>query len=162
MPTDTTTASAPSTRPADIWQAIRTDIENFICEVNALKGALADKEEESRRKTKELLLNMLEVLDAFDRLFANIAPREAQADQQTRIWLGNFRSVRRLLEKKLSSEGVAPIVAPEGKAIPGFHTVAETEENLDLDNDTILQELQKGYLWNGEVLRKAQVRVVKN
>jgi molecular chaperone GrpE len=162
MPAETTNSSPSPARPAELWQAIRADIENFIREVNGLKGALADKEEENRRKAKELLLGMLEVLDAFDRLFANIAPREAQTDQQTRIWLGNFRSVRRLLEKKLNSEGVALIVAPEGKAVPGFHTVTETEENLDLDNDTILQELQKGYLWNGEVLRKAQVRVVKN
>jgi molecular chaperone GrpE len=155
-------SSSSAARPAEIWQAIRADIEAFLREVNALRGSLREQEEEQRRRTKTLLLGMLEVLDAFDRLFANIAPREAQAEQQTRVWLGNFRSIRRLLEKKLSEEGVSPIVAPEGKAIPGFHTVTETEENLELDNDTILQELQKGYLWKGEVLRKAQVRVVKN
>jgi molecular chaperone GrpE len=162
MQQETSKAAAEQARPADAWKAIRADMEHFIREVNSLQGALAGKAEDHRRATKALLLNMLEVLDAFDRLFANIAPREEHADPQTRVWLGNFRSIRRLLEKKLSAEGVAPIVAPEGKAIPGFHTVTETEENLELDDDTILQELQKGYLWNGEVLRKAQVRVVKN
>jgi molecular chaperone GrpE (heat shock protein) len=162
MEQETQNVAEVSPRPADAWKAIRADIEGLIIEVAGLKAGLLEQKEESRRKARDLLLGMLEVLDAFDRLFANIAPREEQADKQTRIWLGNFRTVRRLLEKKLAAEGVHPIEAPEGKAIPGLHTITETDVNLDLDDDTILEVIQKGYLWQGEVLRKAQVRTVKN
>jgi molecular chaperone GrpE len=66
-----------------------------------------------------------------------------------------------LLESTLKEAGVMKIESA-GKAIPGLHTVLETVENPDLENDTIVEELETGYLCGEEVLRKASVKVVKN
>jgi molecular chaperone GrpE len=149
-------------RASDSLARIREDIKSLLEENARLRDALQIKDDQCKEAIKHLLIDMLEVQDDFDVRFANIEPREEGADRQTRIWLGYFRSVRRLLERKLAAEGVARIEAPAGKAIPGFHTIVEVERNLDLDDDTILEERRKGYLWRGEVLRTAEVKAVKN
>ena len=53
------------------------------------------------------------------------------------------------------------IEAPSGKAIPGLHTIIETRPMEGLEDDTIIEETEKGYLWHGEVLRKSSVIVCK-
>jgi molecular chaperone GrpE len=141
---------------------IRDDMKSLLGQNARLRDALQMKDDTSGEATKKLLRSMLEVLDEFDARFANIEPREAGVDRQTRIWLDYFRSVRKLLERKLTAEGVARIESTSGKAVPGFHTIVEVEQNLDLDDDTILEERRKGYLWRGEVLRTAEVKAVKN
>ena len=148
--------------PNDLWNAIQQDVVALIREVAVLKADAANANIKATEDQKQLLLDMLEVLDSFERVFANIEPREQAAERQARNWAGNFRTVKKVLENHLKKHGVVRIEAPEGKAVPGFHTVVETEPELDLDDGTIIEELQKGYLWQGKVLRAAQVIAVKN
>jgi len=148
--------------PDGLWHAIQQDVVTLIREVDALKADAARAGEKANRDQKQLLLDMLDVLDSFERVFANIEPREQAAERQARTWAGNFRTVKKVLENHLRKHGVVRIEAPEGKAIPGFHTILETEQQLDLEDGTILEELQKGYLWQGKVLRAAHVKAVKN
>jgi molecular chaperone GrpE (heat shock protein) len=131
-------------------------------EADKLKRELAQAKERARRDHEQMLLDLLELMDAFDRIFANVEPRLENADRQARIWVGNFRAVRRLLDTVLKKNNVAPIEAPDRIAIPGLHTVVETRESLDLSEGTILEETLCGYLWQGKVLRKALVVAVKN
>lgn len=144
------------------WQSIQADVTGLMREVHSLRASLAEAEGRAHREQARVLLAMLDVLDSFDRVLANIEPREAAADRQAKIWVGNFRSVRRALENHLTDLGVSRIEAPEGKVVPGLHVVAETRERLDLDDETILEELQRGYLWQGQVLRKSKVVAVRN
>ena len=148
--------------PDGLWHAIQQDVVALIREVDALKTDAARAGEKATKDQKQLLLDMLDILDSFERVFANIEMREQTAERQARTWAGNFRTVKKVLENHLKKHSVVRIEAPEGKAIPGFHTIVETEQQLDLEEGTILEELQKGYLWQGRVLRAAQVRAVKN
>jgi molecular chaperone GrpE (heat shock protein) len=93
---------------------------------------LKDCREKATQEKQKILLHLARVLDAFDRVFNNIGPKEKNADRQTRIWLGNFRSSRRVVDSTLKEEGVRKIESPTGKAIPGFHTIVETVENPEL------------------------------
>ena len=95
-------------------------------------------------------------------MFANIGAKENDADKQTRIWIGNFRSVRKRLDAQLKEAGVAKIESLNEKATPGLHTVVETVESPGAEDDTIVEELERGYMWGEEVLRKASVKVVSN
>lgn len=143
-------------------QPIVEDVSALMREVHTLRARLAEDSERARKDQTRLLLSMLDVLDSFERVFGNIEPREATADPQARIWVGNFRTVRRVLENHLRDLGVVRIEAPEGKVVPGLHTVSETREQLDLDDEVIVEELQRGYLWRNRVLRKSTVIAVKN
>ena len=149
-------------RSASRWEAVRADVTRLVREVHVLESRLAAEADQAIRDQQKILLTMLDVLDSFDRVFANIEPRVGTADPQARVWVGNFRTVRKLLERHLRDLGVVPVEAPEGKPVAGFHTIVETREQPDLDNEVILEELQRGYLWRGQVLRKSRVVVVKN
>ena len=132
---------------------------------NAIEGstvALMREVDKLKRDQEQMLLELLELMDAFDRVFTNIEPRLENADRQARIWVGNFRSVRRILDALLKKNNVAPIESPDRVAIPGLHTIIETRESLDLSDGTILEETLCGYLWHGKVIRKALVVAVKN
>lgn len=144
------------------WRAIEESTVALMREVDQLKRGLGATTEKTRKDQAELLLDILEVMDSFERVFANVEPRLESAERQARIWVGNFRSVRRVLDNLLKKHGVAPIEAPDRMAIAGLHTIVETREQLDMDDGTILEETQRGYLWQGKVLRKALVVAVKN
>ena len=141
---------------------IRKDVESLIVEVYRLKMTAADTQKKAGDEQKKFLLGILEVVDSFERVLANIEPRLEGADKQARNWVNSFRSIYKLLGRELRGQGVTRIEAPEGKAVPGFYNVIDTRENLDLDNGTIMEEWKRGYLWRGQVLRLAEVVVVKN
>ena len=144
------------------WKSVERDLIELIREVESLKDKLRAGETQAHEEKKDMLRSLLGVMDAFDRVFRNVAPKEASADRQTQIWLGNFRGVRKKLESFFQQEGVAKIDTPEGKVMPGFHEVYETRENLELDTDTILEVVEPGYMWRQQVLRKSKVIAVKN
>ena len=144
------------------WQAIQENTVLLMREVDQLKRDLALTTEKARKDQAQILLELLDLLDSFERVFTNIEPRLEGAEKQARIWVGNFRAVKRVLDSLLKTHGVAPIESPDRVAVPGLHTIVDTREQLDLDDGTILDEKQQGYLWQGKVLRKALVIAVKN
>lgn len=143
---------------------IEEDFRNLLKKCDSLHSHLEDSEKQNKKKIKRLLENLLEVLDAFDRVFKNIEDKgkNKDIDRQTKIWVGNFKAIRRMMEGVLKDTGISLIEAPEGKAIPGWHTIVATKEVEGLSNDTILEEDQKGYLYHDEVLRKSKVVTVKS
>lgn len=144
------------------FSKLEVDIISLIRECSVLKGNIRKKEQDAKAEINNMLLSLLEVMDAFDRVFLNIEGRNIEIDKQTKIWIGNFRSVRRLFEKVLKESGVTAIEAHNGKAIPGYHHIIETKQVEGLEDDMIIEEKQKGHLRFGEVLRKSQVITVKN
>jgi molecular chaperone GrpE (heat shock protein) len=147
---------------ADPQATLLADHASTLTELCRLGAELQKRERQAHLEKKALLGQLLEVLDLYDRYFANIEPKERDADRQTRVWLDYFRATRRKLERVLEKAGVSRIEAPGGKAVPGLHTVVDTVERPDLEEDTIVEEREKGYLWNGEPLRTASVVTATN
>ncbi len=109
-----------------------------------------------------MLIALLDVADSFDRVFRAVHAKEDQVTPQMKIWLGNFRSVRRLLEKLLTDAGVTPIENVAGRFDPAWHKAAEAIVDTERPEGMIVEELKKGYLWKGQLLRKAEVTVVRH
>lgn len=147
---------------SEIMKQIETDIQMLIKESDRLNACLKKEREQAKADIRRMLINFIEVLDAFDRVFKNIQEKELEIDKQTRIWMGNFGSIRNLVERKLRESGISVIEAPEGKAIPGLHTIVETKIVEGLSDDTILEEIEKGYISIDSVIRKSSVITVKN
>jgi molecular chaperone GrpE len=144
------------------WDAVEADVVALLRQSSALRTEAQNCRMQAREEMKSRLLGLVEVVDAFDRVFANIGAKENDADKQTKIWIGNFRSVRKRMEALLKEAGVSKIESLKDKATPGLHTVVETVEDPDAEDDIIVEELERGYLWGEEVLRKASVKVVAN
>lgn len=141
---------------------IQQDILKLTLNNYKNQSELKDFRKQTNKKTKEQLLELLDILDAFDRVFDNIIQKEDRVDKQMKIWVGNFKSVRRLLWKHLKAMGIREIENPERKIVVGVHVIEDTKAAEGLPDEMILEIIQKGYLWNNEVIRKEKVIVVKN
>lgn len=140
---------------------VERDLRDMMVKYGQLKSASEAKEQKYEKDKKEFLIRLIEVADHFDFLFENIGQKQDLVTQQMKIWINNFKSVRRRIENIFAEEGVGPIKA-EGKFVNGLHSIHETEETDDVSNFTILSVVIKGYYLNDQVLRKAAVIVAKN
>ena len=61
----------------------------------------------------------------------------------------------------LEKEGVTKIEALNKKFDANYHEVLLNEENKDKEDNVVLEELQKGYMLNGKVLRYAKIKINK-
>jgi molecular chaperone GrpE len=62
--------------------------------------------------------------------------------------------------KVLEQEGVTPIDNPEGKIFdPSKHNAIAVVEQVDVGDGTVLEEIRKGYVMRGKVIRPTIVKV---
>ena len=88
------------------------------------------------------------------------------SDEQNEKALGGLREgVNMTLEGLLTGLekfGVVPIKSLEEPFDPNFHQAVMQEESAEHSDNTVMQELQKGYLIGDRLLRPAMVVVSKN
>src|SRR3954469_23574321 len=99
----------------------------------------------------ELVKELLNALDSFE-----LAIRNAKADEQT---LRGFELIYKQLLDTMGRFGLKAIEAKGQKFDPNFHQAVATTPTDDVEDHTILEELRKGYLLNGRLLRPAMVNV---
>ena len=58
--------------------------------------------------------------------------------------------------------GITKIDFPENKLIVGLCKVIDTEPDNKLPNDTIIEIVRNGYIHGKELIREAEVIIVKN
>jgi molecular chaperone GrpE len=64
------------------------------------------------------------------------------------------------LRKVLEQEGVTPIENPEGKVFdPARHNAIAAVEQDDVADSTVIEEIRKGYMMRGKVIRPSIVKV---
>jgi molecular chaperone GrpE len=70
--------------------------------------------------------------------------------------------VVREFSRFLKSEGAEPLKTVGERFDPNLHeAIEQVETEKESENNVILEELQKGYLLNGRLLRPAKVKVAK-
>ncbi len=124
------------------------DFDNFRRRVTR------EREEGRRQAQEELLREILPVLDNFDRALA-VAPAPG-AD-------GGFRAgvelIHRDFLKALERIGVRPFGAVGEPFDPQRHEAVGRVERADVADQTVVDEMQRGYLFHERVLRPARVVV---
>ena len=126
--------------------------------------------EHQRAALKPVLLELLELRDRQEaglRVLQNYRPtlmvrlfgrRRRERDLLQAIAQGQDISLRRL-DQILNTQQVVPLDA-EGKPLdPHTMRAAELDQRMDLANGIVTEELRRGYLWQGELLRLAEVKV---
>jgi molecular chaperone GrpE len=132
------------------WQRAAADFSNF-----------KRRTEEDRRAADQfsnalLLARLLAVLDDFDRALDNV-PEDAHES-----WVEGVQLVERKLRGLLEAEGVTPIEAIGQPFDPNLHEAVVHEETTEAPDNTVIGEVQKGYLLHERVLRPSLVRVANN
>jgi molecular chaperone GrpE len=105
---------------------------------------------------EQLIADLLEVLDNFDRAFAS---KEQGADFDA--YDKGMKLVHTRLLDTLSRAGLKKFESVGQKFDPNLHEALMQIENDELEPDTVAQEFQPGYNLNDKVLRHAKVGVVK-
>jgi len=135
----------------DLYLRTRADLENYR------KRAQREKEELSRFANENLLREILPVMDNLERALEHARQSEAGNGgllQGVEMTLGQFQ---RVLEKF----GVTPVSAVGEPFDPARHEALGQLESAEHPPNTVVQELQKGYLLNERLLRPAMVMVAK-
>ena len=160
MPTDDALWD-PRVAPLD---AVEQDVRRLMREAADTRARSRRDAEEAHARLRNLFLDLLGVLDAFDRVFANVAAKPDQVTAQMRAWLGNFRTVRRMAERALRDQGVRRMEPVDGEPEfnPHFQRASVTVADPAKADGTVVEEVLPGYVWGAEVLRKADVTVVRN
>jgi molecular chaperone GrpE len=120
---------------------------------NLRKTFEREKENYLRTATDKLILQLLPILDAFDRALV------AQGlDQKAFEGLNLlYKELWAVLEKA----GLAPIKAVGEKFDPFKHEAVIQVVNNNCEDNIVLEELQKGYTLNLKVIRASKVKVSK-
>jgi molecular chaperone GrpE len=122
---------------------------------NYKKRSEREKADFLKRSNERLLRDLLPVLDNLDRAIA--AGGEAGGEAV----LEGLNLTRRELWKVLERHGVEPVEALGKKFDPELHEAMMQQEDPDAEDNTVLQEPQKGYIFHGRLLRPAMVVVSK-
>ncbi|MDS4031401.1 MAG: nucleotide exchange factor GrpE [Candidatus Contendobacter sp.] len=151
-----------SGQESDPLTNLESDIRRLLRERAEARFAVDEARKQNEETQRKFLLETLDILDAFDRVFRNIHQKEDQVTKQMKIWINNFRTVRRMLEKMLTEHGVTPILNLDGGFDPVWHRAIETVNDPAHPDGFIVEQARCGYLWNGATLRKAEVVIVRN
>jgi molecular chaperone GrpE len=135
-----------------VWMA--ADFDNYK------KRALKEKDEFLKFSQAGVLKEMLVVVDNLERALAAL-PADDQdkglliLKQGVEMTLKQFRSV-------LEKHGVSKVKTVGEKFDPKCHEVMFQEETDKFPDETVMEELQSGYILHERVLRPALVKVAKN
>ncbi|MGC8820031.1 MAG: nucleotide exchange factor GrpE [Fervidobacterium sp.] len=141
------------------------DLENQLKEIqNAARIIKAsfenyklDVERQIKENTKSTVLRILRslipVIDDFKRAFSYY--------EQTKNLEEFYSGTRKIYEKFikiLENEGLKQIDA-SGKFDPFLHEALEREERDDVEEYTVLEVIEDGYTYNGQVIKPTKVKV---
>lgn len=127
---------------------VHADYDNFR------RRTREEKERDAKYRSQNLVEEILPVLDNFERAL-NV---ETTNDESKSILQGMDMIYRQLLEA-LKKEGVSVIEAVGKPFDPNYHQAVMQVEEDGYESNTVVEELQKGYMLNDRVIRPSMVKV---
>ncbi len=125
---------------------------------NARKRAAREQQEYRDYAQADTIKALLPILDSFERAL-RAKPSGGPQDIEFR---NGIDLIYKQLQDALLKLGLRPIEA-EGQAFdPHVHEAIEMVDTNDADDQTVINELQRGYRLKERLLRPAMVRVARN
>ena len=116
-----------------------------------------EMEEIRRIALEEFLRSLLRVMDNFER-----ALQAAEESHSFEKLLQGVQLTYRQMQSLLREAGVQPIEAVGKPFDPNFHEAVQRVESPEHPDETVLEEVERGYMIQSRVLRPSRVKVVKN
>lgn len=132
-------------------QRTRADFENYRKRVDAEKQMARESGQSST------VLKLLPVIDNIERAIAYMPE-----DLKDNSWAQSVVGLVKNLEKSLESLNLKRIESAPGTAFnPELHEAIQFDEDATGEHEVIAEELQAGYMMNGQVIRHAMVKVTR-
>jgi len=140
---------------------IRNNISNNLSEMLELKKTVKNKELEKQDLMKDLFMGIIDVIDSFENKQNSLSEKYSSESENAKI-IKSYSSIKTQLINLLKKYGVTIIEFPENRLITGFSKVVGTEPDPKKRNDIILEIVRNGYIRGHEVIREAEIIIVKN
>ena len=145
----------------DINRLKKIIVENLQSN-NHLKNVIEQKENEKHDLLKVLSLKIIDIIDSFENSEEWVTENELNKVDEARRAVNKFKIVHRKLLGLLKEYGITKIEFPDNRLIVGLCEVVETEADGQKKNDEIISVIRNGYIRGKELIRPAQIIVVKN
>ena len=132
------------------WKRARADLLNYKKEEEARIGELI------KYSNQKLILEFLPVLDDL-----YIAESRIPSDLKDNEWVGGLLQLKSQVLNFLKVQGVKEIESVGKEFDPKFQEAVEMVETKEHKPNTVVEEVKKGYIFHGKVIRPAQVKVSK-
>lgn len=120
---------------------------------NHKKRVIKERERIIKQANKGLIEGLLPIIDNLDRAVSS----KHEDDEHS----AGVRMIIKQLMDYLSQEGLEEVEALGQVFDPCYHEAVERVESSEHESDTIVQVLQKGYCFKGDLLRAAVVKVAQ-
>ena len=147
--------NAEAQKAKDAWDQLlrlRADFEN------TKKRLERDKQESIKFANEKLLIEILPIVDNLDRAMASLD--EGHDPEKVKKGLHIAQGE---LHQVLEQYGVTVIKCVGAPFDPKFHeAVAVVTDVKDVKDGTVVDEIQRGYLLNGRLIRPSRVRIAQH
>jgi molecular chaperone GrpE len=123
---------------------------------NTKKRLERDKQDAIRFANEKLLADMLHIVDTFDRAMASLAEGHDPAKVRKGLEIANDE-----LHKILERYGVQPVKSVGQPFDPNLHEAVAEVEVPGQKSGTVVDEVQRGYVLNGRLIRPSRVRIAR-
>jgi len=154
--------------------ATRAELRRLEAEVKDLRDGLARRQadfENYRKRTDreraatynrvvaDIATKLLPVLDNLKRALETEASVEAAESDEFRHFLSGVDLVYKQLAGVLDALGVKPVLAEGEQFDPHLHEAVVTEPTDEVEPDTVMQEIVRGFTLGDQLIRPALVKV---
>lgn len=122
--------------------------------VNFKRRAEEDKQRAIRFGRETAVMALLSAFDNVERALGHLPEHLSKDD-----WAIGVKSVAKQFEDALRGIGVEKIQAVGAEFDPELHEAIQMEESGKGKKEIVVEELQPGYMMDGEVIRHAMVKV---
>ena len=131
------------------YARLAADFDNFR------KRTLKEKENLEQQSKKSVIVELLPVVDNFERARVQIQP----STEGEKTIHSSYQGVYKTLVDCLKRLGVSAM-RPEGQEFdPNFHEAMLREPTDEHPEGTVIEQLMRGYMLEGQVIRHAMVKV---
>jgi molecular chaperone GrpE (heat shock protein) len=144
----------------ELESLITINLTNNINLINEVEK----KELEKHDQLKEIALSIIDVIDSFERIEEGLNEKGFIKNENDELLkLSNrYKSIQKKLLNILQRHGITKIEFPENRLIVGLCEVIDTENHSNRKNDDIISVIRNGYIRGKELIRAAQLIIVKN
>ena len=143
-----------------------TELEQLIVQnlksTNLLKNEVERKENEKHDLLKDISISIIDIVDSFERIEESVIEKEYNKIDEVNKTVSRYKTIQKKLLGLLQKHGITKIEFPDNRLIVGLCEVVETEADSNRKNDEIISVIRNGYIRGKELIRPAQIIVVKN
>jgi molecular chaperone GrpE (heat shock protein) len=130
--------------------------------ISELNNKVEQKELEMNDLLKSISIGIINAIDSFEQVEEAFVEKGQDKIQDVARTMQRYKSVKTKLINLLNQHGITKIDFPDNRLIIGLCEVVDTVVDNTRKNDEISTIVRNGYIRGKELIRAAQIIVIKN